>query len=182
MSKRRKRFSAVLNDSEMQAYTSDCRRYVSKLGEGSHVKLWVESLGKEYEATIEEINPIAETNTKNFMTKLLLSNEKGELKDGMYASIQLPVERKEVLSVPKEAIFIRNLIPIFSKLWRKGSQNRSLNEAESGEYIEIISKEIQEGDRVVVKKSYLVFAGWRESTRREKTHMGEGKTKKGEEL
>ena len=172
----------VLNDSEMQAYIGLPGEYVSKLGEGSHVKLWVESLGKEYEATIEEINPIAEPNTKNFMTKLLLSNERGELKDGMYASIQLPVERKEVLSVPKEAIFIRNLIPYLFKIVEgKAVRIEVQTGAESGEYTEIISEEIQEGDRVVVKGLFGLQDG--EKVREEKkTHMGEGKTKKGEEL
>lgn len=95
---------------------------------------------------------------------------------GMYASIQLPVERKEVLAVPKEAIFIRNLIPYLFKIVEGKAVRigKSQTGAESGE---ISFKEIQEGDRVVVKLFGLPMEKRRKYTREEKTHMGEGKTK-----
>lgn len=142
----------VLNDQKMQAYVGLPGEYISKVKQGDSLNVLVDSLGKEYEAKIEEINPIADSATKNFMTKLVLSNEAKEIKDGMYASIHLPVGSKEALSVPDEAIFVRNLMSyLFKVVEGKAVRIEIKTGAQNGQYTEVISPELKEGDRIVVK-------------------------------
>lgn len=142
----------VLNDSQMQAYVGLPGEYISKIKQGDSLKVHVDSLGKDYQAKIEEINPIADTTTKNFMTKLVFLNENREIKDGMYASVTLPVGSKKVLSVPDEAIFVRNLSSYIFKVENGKVMRMEVKVgAQNGTYTEIISPEIKEGDHIVVK-------------------------------
>lgn len=142
----------VLNDSEMQAYVGLPGEYISKIKQGDTLNVHVDSLGKDYQAKIEEINPIADSATKNFMTKLVFPNDNKEIKDGMYASVILPVGSKKVLSIPDEAIFVRNLIAYVFKVENgKAIRVEVKTGAQNGEYTEIISPDIKEGDSIVVK-------------------------------
>lgn len=142
----------VLNDSQMQAYVGLPGEYISKIKQGDSLMVHVDSLGKDYEAKIEDINPIADKATKNFMTKLVFSNENREIKDGMYASVNLPVGSKEVLSIHDEAIFVRNLVSYVFKVENgKVMRIEVKTGAQNENYTEISSPEIKEGDRIVVK-------------------------------
>lgn len=142
----------VLNDNQMQAYIGLPGEYIANVKNGDHLTVHVDNTGKDYEAIISEVNPIADTTTKNFMTKITLPNPDKEIKDGMYASVNIPIGSKQALSIPDEAIFVRNLISyIFKIVDGKAVRIEVQTGAQNGEYTEIISKEIQEGDRVVVK-------------------------------
>ena len=142
----------VLNDSQMQAYIGLPGEYIANVKNGDHLTVHVDNTGKDYEAVIGEVNPIADTTTKNFMTKIILQNSEKEIKDGMYASINLPIGSKQVLSVPDEAIFVRNLISyVFKIVDGKAVRVEVQAGSQNGEYTEITSPDIKEGDKIVVK-------------------------------
>lgn len=142
----------IVNDGAMQAYIGLPGSYVSQVKLGDSLEVSVESLGKEYEAKIVELNPIADYNTKNYMTKIELENAEREILDGMYASVNLGVGKKEVLAVPDEAIIVRNLASYVFKV-ENGKARRV--EVQTGSqkdaYTEISSPDIQAGDHIVVK-------------------------------
>lgn len=142
----------VLNDSKMQAYVGVSPEAISKINKGDSIQVRVEALNKEYEAKIDELNPIADSTTKNFRIKLLINNANKEIKDGMYGNVVIPIGKENVLSIEDEAVFVRNLESyVFKYENGKVTQVKVNVGATNLPYTEISAPEIKEGDKIVVK-------------------------------
>ena len=139
-------------DENMMEITVDFPGYwLNNIKEDSEVTVVVEDLnGKEYEAKIKSINPIADSETKKFPIKIAIDNKSKELKDGMYAKVIIPTERRESLVVPQNSVFIRNLLSYVYKI-EDGKVKRV--EVKTGAIvepnIEIVSNELNAGDLIV---------------------------------
>ena len=119
---------------------------------GDEIKVKIDALGKEYMAKITELNPIADSTTKNFKVKLALDNPDGEIKDGMFGNVIIPVGESSVLSVEDEAIVTRDLVNyVFKYEDGKAKQVEVTVGATNLPYTEISSPEIKEGDKIIVK-------------------------------
>lgn len=142
----------VLNDEKMQAYVGISAEAISKVNKGDTLKVNVEALNKEYDAIITELNPVADTVTKNFQIKLSLDNSDKAIKDGMYGNVVINVGKVNVLVIEDEAIFVRELLNYVYK-YSDGKVHQV--EVKTGvtnlPYTEITSTEIKAGDKVVVK-------------------------------
>ena len=142
----------ILNDKQMQSYVGITPEAISKVKIGDEIKVKIDALGKEYMAKITELNPIADSTTKNFKVKLALDNPDGEIKDGMFGNVIIPVGESSVLSVEDEAIVTRDLVNyVFKYEDGKAKQVEVTVGATNLPYTEISSPEIKEGDKIVVK-------------------------------
>lgn len=142
----------VLNDDKMQAYVGIAAEAISKINKGDTLKVKVDALNKDYDAIITELNPIADTITKNFQVKLSLDNSDKAIKDGMYGNVVINVGKVNVLVIEDEAIFVRDLLNYVYK-YSDGKVHQI--EVKTGvtnlPYTEIASNEIKSGDKIVVK-------------------------------
>ena len=142
----------ILNDKQMQSYVGITPEAISKVKIGDEIKVKIDALGKEYMAKITELNPIADSTTKNFKVKLALDNPDGEIKDGMFGNVIIPVGESSVLSVEDEAIVTRDLVNyVFKYEDGKAKQVEVTVGATNLPYTEISSPEIKEGDKIIVK-------------------------------
>jgi membrane fusion protein, multidrug efflux system len=75
---------------------------------GVPVKITVEELpGRVYKGSVTRFAYALDEATKTMLTEIELPNSDGQLRPGMYASVQLGVERKAgALLVPKEAVVV----------------------------------------------------------------------------
>ncbi|MGL5088497.1 MAG: efflux RND transporter periplasmic adaptor subunit [Cetobacterium sp.] len=139
-------------DENMMEITVDFPGYwLSNIKEGSPVIVTVSDLnGKDFNGEIKSINPIANSETKKFPVKISIDNNSRELKDGMYAKVIIPTQKRDGLVVPQESVFIRDLLSYVYKV-ENGKVKRI--EVKTGATvkpkIEIISEELVIGDLVV---------------------------------
>ena len=142
----------ILNDKQMQSYVGVTPEAISKVKLGNDINVKIDALAKEYTAKITEVNPIADSTTKNFKVKLTLDNSDGEIKDGMFGNVVIPVGESSVLSVEDEAIVTRDLVNyVFKYEDGKAKQIEVQVGATNLPYTEISSPEIKEGDKIIVK-------------------------------
>ena len=142
----------VVDDNSMETYVGFPAEWLTQIKVGQELEVEVGALGKKFTGKITEINPIADSSTKKFMIKVAVANPDKAIKDGMYSYVTIPVGEINVLSVSDEAIFVRNLLSYVFKI-EDGVAKRV--EVKTGAtnlpYTEISSKDIKEGDRIVVK-------------------------------
>ena len=142
----------ILNDKQMQSYVGITPEAISKVKLGDEIDVRIDALAKEYKAKITEVNPIADSTTKNFKVKLTLDNSDGEIKDGMFGNVVIPVGESSVLSVEDEAIVTRDLVNyVFKYEDGKAKQVEVTIGATNLPYTEISSPELKEGDKIIVK-------------------------------
>ena len=142
----------ILNDKQMQSCVGITPEAISKVKIGDEINVRIDALAKEYKAKITELNPIADSTTKNFKVKLALDNPDGEIKDGMFGNVIIPVGESSVLSIEDEAIVTRDLVNyVFKYEDGKAKQVEVTVGATNLPYTEISSPEIKEGDKIIVK-------------------------------
>ena len=142
----------ILNDKQMQSYVGITPEAISKVKIGDEINVRIDALAKEYKAKITELNPIADSTTKNFKVKLALDNPDEEIKDGMFGNVIIPVGESSVLSIEDEAIVTRDLVNyVFKYEDGKAKQVEVTVGATNLPYTEISSPELKEGDKIIVK-------------------------------
>jgi len=142
----------ILNDKQMQSYVGITPEAISKVKIGDEINVRIDALAKEYKAKITELNPIADSTTKNFKVKLALDNPDEEIKDGMFGNVIIPVGESSALSIEDEAIVTRDLVNyVFKYEDGKAKQVEVTVGATNLPYTEISSPEIKEGDKIIVK-------------------------------
>lgn len=142
----------VLNDNKMQAYVGIPAEAISKVQKGDTLKIFVNALGKEYDAVVSEVNPVADMSTKNFQIKLSLNNIDKAIKDGMYGKVVINIGEIKALVIDDEAIFVRELLNYVYKYQNgKIKQVQVKTGVTNLPYTEISSDEIKAGDKIVVK-------------------------------
>ena len=142
----------ILNDKQMQSYVGITPEAISKVKIGDEINVRIDALAKEYKAKITELNPIADSTTKNFKVKLVLDNPDEEIKDGMFGNVIIPVGESSVLSIEDEAIITRDLVNyVFKYEDGKAKQVEVTVGATNLPYTEISSPEVKEGDKIIVK-------------------------------
>ena len=60
--------------------------------------------GKQFAATIAQINPAADMTGRQFTVRLLLNNPDSSFRSGMFARVTMVTEKDHVLAVPLEAV------------------------------------------------------------------------------
>ena len=151
----------VIDESAMEGYVEFSGNLYNNIKEGDEVKVEIADLkNKNSVGTVTEINPVANPETKKFKMKLSIKNDASEIKDGMYGKVSIAFENKKGLIVPQSSVLTKSLssyIYIVEKgIAKKISVERGIiNEP----FIEVISKEIKPGDRVVYKGTFGLNGG-----------------------
>lgn len=83
---------------------------INKLIPGQKVSLTIPAVSEEaMDVTIDIVNPIPDPRTQLYSVKINLKNNNGDIKPGMFANAEIPLDGKSnVLSVPSESIIIKD--------------------------------------------------------------------------
>ncbi|WP_291258577.1 efflux RND transporter periplasmic adaptor subunit [Fusobacterium sp.] len=142
----------VINDNQMETYVGFPAEWLDEIKVGMEVQVEVPDIDKTLTGKIVEINPIAEYDTKKFMIKVAVDNKDKSIKDGMYSYVTVPAGKTEALSIEDEAIFVRNLVSYVYKIENdKATRIEVKTGATNLPYTQISSKDIKEGDKIVIK-------------------------------
>ncbi len=79
---------------------------VLKTSIGQEVQVALDALpGKSFTATIIQINPAADAQSRQFTVRAILNNTQGQFKPGMFAKVTVETDRvTQVVTVPQEAV------------------------------------------------------------------------------
>lgn len=141
----------IIDDKNMEVTVDFPGYWLNIIKVGSPATIKVGDLNnKEFSATIKEINPIADPETKKFPIKVLIKNDNKEIKDGMYATVIIPTVKRNSLVVPQTSVFVRGLSSYVYKIENgKVKQVEVVTGATASPNIEIQKGELKEGDQVV---------------------------------
>ncbi len=126
---------------------------VNRVEEGLTVEVYVPAVRDlPFEGAVEEISPIAPEGGRSYPVKVVIDNPEGLLKSGMYARMELQVEKREqVLTVPLEALLTENAstsvlivedVTAVKKVLKLGIRDEN--------YVEVLSG-LNAGDKVIVR-------------------------------
>lgn len=76
---------------------------IYRISPGKSLKIVVDALDKVFDGTVEEVVPSADPMTRTFLVKVALPRERG-LFPGMFGRLLVPVQDRNVVVVPKEAV------------------------------------------------------------------------------
>jgi Cu(I)/Ag(I) efflux system membrane fusion protein len=117
----------------------------------------IEGLAEPINATIDYVYPTIDPQTRTVKVRMVVANQKGLLRPGNFATVELPAGGGELLTVPDEAVIdtgFRRLVYVAT-----GESQFRPSEVEVGRRVggraEIL-KGLSEGDRVVVGAQFLV--------------------------
>jgi RND family efflux transporter MFP subunit len=125
---------------------------LSKIKVNQSIPIIIPSLSnKEITGSIETITPNADSTTKEYLIKIKVSNQGGELKSGMFVKVSLPDETEDnVLTVANQAVKMENGVSYLYKVENNRIKKISVNTGLSNDKnIQIISSKIHEGDIIV---------------------------------
>ncbi len=96
----------VIDTSTLVAETSVSDRMVDRVSKGQKVLVRVGAAGgAAVEGSVDTVGPSVDPRTQGYTVKIVLSSPGSEIRPGMFASVSLPVEKREaVLVVPNGAI------------------------------------------------------------------------------
>lgn len=147
----------ILKVDEMSVKVGVSAKEFTKLSKNAEVKLYIEDLGKTYKGSIYEMNPTTSKNTNKFTIKIKIDNKNRKLIKGMYAKVDLTLDSKKALVVPKKSIVIENLYKyVFINRDGKAKKLRVQTGVQYGDKQEIISEELKSGDKIVIEGQFLL--------------------------
>lgn len=147
----------VIDDKFMNIKVGLSASEMVQVAKSSKAKVFVEEIGQIFEGEVTEIDPSADPKTNKFMVTVKVPNEKGLIKKGMYAKVEIDTAQKEMLVVPKNAVVVKNLYQYVFKVENGLAKQIRVEIGSSTENLqEIISDEIKEGDKIVIDGQYLL--------------------------
>lgn len=140
---------------------------VAALGAGDEVEVSLDAIGVRRRGTIAEVLPAADPGSRTFTVRVVLDNEGGALRSGMFARLAIPGKPRDVLAVPASAVVRRGpLTGAFvvdgegrARLrWitlgaRRGDEVEALTGLRAGERLALPPPEgLEDGQRVEVRE------------------------------
>ena len=122
----------IINNDEVYIKADVSEDYISKISEGSYVKVYFASLQKEYESTISRIGNFINPGNRTFKISISLNDFNGEVKPNMLADIKIQDFNQDIAFVLPSRII---------------QQDR-----EGAEYIYLTTKK---GQAVIVSKAII---------------------------
>jgi RND family efflux transporter MFP subunit len=150
----------ISDNSHMKVEIGVPGKDISNIFIGKEVQVFIPDISQTVIGEVYEINPSANSETKKFKVKISIENNNGTLKNGMYSKIMLETNPKEVLTVPKEAIMVKDLLSYIAVVKNEVAEIIQIKSGmESDSLQEVISSNIKPGDKVVVQGQYLLENG-----------------------
>ncbi len=117
---------------------------------------------KVFWGKVWKVSPVVDPMTRTATVEVIVSNEKGELKPGMYASVTMDVGRKKLLSVPLDAVkrISGTNVDYVLVVGKNGvvSRRKVITGIVDGDMVEI-SGNVKPGDKVIVLGSTAIREG-----------------------
>jgi len=76
---------------------------ITRVKPGASLTVAIETLSREVDATVEEIVPYADPNSRTFLVKAAMPPVEG-LYPGMFGKLRIPVDRRRIVTIPQAAI------------------------------------------------------------------------------
>ena len=76
---------------------------ITRVKPGASLTVAIETLSREVDATVEEIVPYADPNSRTFLVKAAMPPVEG-LYPGMFGKLRIPVDRRRIVAIPQAAI------------------------------------------------------------------------------
>lgn len=117
------------------------------------VKVWVKAIGEgELEGEIISVGVAADVKTQNYPIKVKLPNDKGQLKGGMFAEVQISTDKKEnLIVVPVASIVNEGEEKVIYVLNGDKAEKREIKTGIlNNEFIQVVEG-VKEGETVLVK-------------------------------
>ena len=135
-------------------------RFVRK---GLSVRIVVDAYpDKVFVGKVWKVSPVVDPMTRNATIEVMVSNDSGELKPGMYASVTMDVGRKKLLSAPLDAVrrIPETNVDYVLVVGRNNvvSRRKVVTGIVDGDMVEI-SGNVKPGDKVIVLGSTAIREG-----------------------
>lgn len=117
--------------------------------------------GRKFSANVVQFNPSADLQSRQFMVRVILSNDQGLFKPGMFGRVSLETERiKDALCVPKEAVRRGPDGPTVTVV-EAGNKARLVRVATgaSDDHYTAIAQGLEPGQKVVILSAFPVKDG-----------------------
>ncbi|MBQ2777947.1 MAG: efflux RND transporter periplasmic adaptor subunit [Peptococcaceae bacterium] len=144
----------IANVDTLEISTGINEQNVSKIKIGQEVLLKINSVSEQWmSGTITEISKVMNSQTKSYPVTIAMSNKDDALVAGMYAEVQVVVDRAEdVLVIPVDAIVYKEAKPVAFLAQPDGTVKETaltlgIND---GDYY-VVTKGLKAGDQIVVK-------------------------------
>ncbi|MBR2627148.1 MAG: efflux RND transporter periplasmic adaptor subunit [Peptococcaceae bacterium] len=144
----------IANVDTLEISTGINEQNVSKIKIGQEVLLKINSVSEQWmSGTITEISKVMNSQTKSYPVTIAMSNKDDALVAGMYAEVQVVVDRAEdVLVIPVDAIVYKEAEPVAFLAQPDGTVKETaltlgIND---GDYY-VVTKGLKAGDQIVVK-------------------------------
>ncbi|MCX7886027.1 MAG: efflux RND transporter periplasmic adaptor subunit [Verrucomicrobiae bacterium] len=134
-------------DYRLEAYVPE--RYNAAVAVGSKVRVAVEAVGGECDATVGEVVPASDPASRSFLVKLDLHRRK-PLRSGMFGRAKLVVGEREGLFVPKTAVRERGQLAFVFVAQDGRARLRLVKTGKTlGENVEVLSG-VEPGETIIV--------------------------------
>lgn len=121
------------------------------LQQGAVVPVYVPAYSRQFDGTVEQIAPAANSQTRLFQVRIAVANADGALKAGITAEATLETARaSHVLAIPREAIVTAGQARQVYVVVDGTARRRDVTTGIHGEAMVEITQGLAEGDRVVV--------------------------------
>lgn len=148
---------SVVDNSKMEIDIAISGSDIKNSKVGNRAEVYIGELGKKTEGVISEINLSSDSNSKKYLLKLLVDNERQEILKGMYAKVNLKQGELSGIFVPTKAIMVKDLYSYIAVIrGEKAIIYRVNPKATLGDMQLIDFFEYKDGDRVVVEGQYLL--------------------------
>lgn len=126
-------------------------KFQDELQEGIPVNVRIDSLDKDIAASISEVVPAVDPDSRTLLIKIDIKNGE-DLKSGLYAKASIPSGRRQVIMVPEKAVVEKGQLEGVYIVNAEGIVNYRLVRlgAKSGQQIEVLSG-LKSGDRIIIE-------------------------------
>ncbi|MDK2799368.1 MAG: HlyD family secretion protein, partial [Clostridiales bacterium] len=151
----------VVDIDKVVVKTSVTEKMINKIAKGQEVIVTVTSLdGKQFKGLVDALSPAVTGQNVGYPVKIIIDNEKHEIKPGMFAEIKFITDKKEnVLLLPIEAVLTHNGDSFVYILEGDKAKKQEVKVGlKDDQNYEIISG-VKEGDQVIVKGQHFITDG-----------------------
>lgn len=139
-------------------------RIIGLINKNSLANVRIDGLpGKTFEGKVMAISPKADPEARTFLVKLVIDNKDGAIKAAMVARATIKTDKDalKVLVVPKDAVVMRHGKRAVFVDSGEGTVRELVVETgkETGDYVEVLSSGIKEGDMLVVTGNEILRNG-----------------------
>jgi RND family efflux transporter MFP subunit len=112
---------------------------ISRVSTGTSLEVEIETLGKQVPATVEEIVPYADPQSRTFLVKAALPAVEN-LFPGMFGKLRIPVDRRRIVTIPQVAVRRVGQLELIYVQTATGWQSRYIKTgARRGDDVEVLS-------------------------------------------